>query len=216
MIHRTTTSASEAASAVARNDELPAYYATLLRRLSSACGESSSALRTLGVTSATSGEGVSTIAANLAMSAAERRRVVLVDANTMNPSQAHLFGVARSPGLQEAFHSSLATHDCVQETPLKNLWVLPAGRAQRFNPHLDRQEVERLVESLQERFDLVIFDLPPAEEFSSCLMLAPALQGVLFVVEAARARTDVVVQAKRRLDESQTTVLGAVLNKNDA
>jgi len=71
------------------------YCRALLRRLEWPSGGSSRSLRTLGVTSCTGGEGVSTVAAHLAAAAAAwgTYSVLLVDANLLGPSVHETFQV---------------------------------------------------------------------------------------------------------------------------
>ena len=70
------------------------HYESLLHRLPWPAADSARPLRTLGVTSCSSGEGVSTVAAHLALAAAGmgESQVLLADANFARPCVPRIFG----------------------------------------------------------------------------------------------------------------------------
>ncbi len=88
----TQTDGSAAPSDVAADRQFPAevrrYHEAILHRLDWPGNGSSDKLRTLGVTSCSRGEGVSTLAAGLAATAAVLgdARVLLIDANFAAPA----------------------------------------------------------------------------------------------------------------------------------
>ena len=85
----------------------------------------------IGITSCRQGEGVSTVAANLAISAARSGsvRVLLVDANIDHPSIAATFAVDPCPGLAEALSQVVHPAGCIQQTSSEKLSVMAAGAA---------------------------------------------------------------------------------------
>ena len=77
-------------------------------------------MHTLGFTSCYSGEGVSTIAAHVAFSAALAgpQRVALVDLNFARPTVHQTLEIEQSPGVSEILAGQLSLADAVQFTSL--------------------------------------------------------------------------------------------------
>ena len=111
------------------------HYRTLGRRLALADGDEDGVPRTLGVTSSATGEGVTTVAINLAFTAADQsqRNVLLVDANLRLPRIHQLLELDAGPGLADVFLDDAALEDVVQDGPVSNFSVLDGRHGNR--PH---------------------------------------------------------------------------------
>ena len=173
-------------------------------------------LGTLGLTSCFRREGVSTVAAQMAVEAAAtgRHRVLLVDANPAFPSAHRLFKVKRAPGLADCLASAREPADCVRRTGDGRLAILPAGKPRKADLGLrDTEAVEQLVKSLKADYDLVIFDMPPVGQQGPAIRLAGLLDGVVLIVEAQRVQANVAEGITRQLSRANVQLLGAILNK---
>jgi len=192
------------------------YYAALIRKLQTAGNATGRKIRAVGIAGSAGGDGVSSICGNLAIAAAEsgRRRVLLVDANLENPSLARMFSGEHEPGWIDVLSGDALQADCVQQTTLDTLALMPAGSA-RNNPAAfsDLDEIQPVLGQLTGEYDLVIFDLGVAGEFSSSLVLSSAVDGVLLVLEPARTRKVEARRAKQQLVEAGANLLGVILNK---
>src|SRR5437763_2361808 len=100
-------------------DELREHYRVLLQRLGWPGGGPPDTPRALGVTSCRRGEGVSTVAACLAATAAASGQgpVLLVDADLARPAAHSLLGVSPAPGLSEAL-ADRSVPPVVQPSPV--------------------------------------------------------------------------------------------------
>jgi capsular exopolysaccharide synthesis family protein len=194
---------------------LSGHYEALFRRLRFTRAVVDAAPRTLGVTSCTGGEGVSTVAANLAISASRGGcRVLLVDANTANPSVARTFHVPPRPGLADMLVGEAELEECVHATAIEALLVLPAGpRGDHDASAFDWSHLAEIIAHLKQEYELVVFDLPAADELSPCPVVASLLDGVLLVVEAERTGGEAALRVKRQLELAGAKLLGVVLNK---
>lgn len=174
------------------------------------------ATKLIGVTSARPGEGKSTTAANLAVSLARGlARVLLVDADLRRPSQHKLFDLGDVQGLSSYLSGAANQFDAVlAPTEMENLTVLPAGAPlQNPIPFLRSERLRAVIPELKERFDFVLFDLPPVRDAADALVLAPTLDGLLLVLGAGEAGKDDAAAAKRLIREARGKLLGCVLNK---
>ncbi len=199
-------------------DAFREYCRTALRRLGWPGGGQgdSPAPRTLGLTSCSRREGVSTVAARLALTAAEADAgpILLVDANLANPAVHEAFDVDQSPGLAEAALNPAILPTCLQPSGFDNLELLTAGEpAGKLPGAFDIGAMGQLMEAIGREYALVVFDLPPAGQQSSALRLAGLLDAVVMVVEAERVHHDVARRAKQLLERAGARVCGAVLNK---
>lgn len=198
-------------------DDVREYYRTILRQLDwPASGDDGRLFSTLGVTSCYDGEGVSTVAAELAVAAAcgGDRRVLLVDGNLPRPSLADRFGVAPGPGLAEVLLEQQDVEQAVQTTNVPHLSLLPAGDpCGAIQRAYDSAQLAPVIESLRQAFDLVVFDLPPAGQTGAALGLARLVDGVLLVVESERVRWEVAQRTKHFLLGAEVRLVGVVLNK---
>lgn len=193
-------------------------YKSLLHRLH-AVNASESPLGLVGVTSCVRGEGVSTIAANLAIGAAEEseRGVLLVDANFEHPSMHHWFELSLEPGIQDVGLRDAHWREAVQSTQFRGLDVLTAGRTDGSEPFLEEHEsrLNELATEWRESYDLVVLDLPSVGRGEVDLPFATRLDGVVMVVEAERVSWQDACRAKELLKQAQLKVFGAVLNKRN-
>ena len=209
-------------------------FQSLLCRLPRHDSDAGPALRTLGLTSCSGGEGVSTVAARLAAEASRNGRgpVVLVDANLARPAVHKLLGVKGGPGLAEALKEEAALEDILQVTPLPHLSVVAAGGGASGERREARGEglcssawavspgssalipgLSGLLEKLKEEFALIVLDVPPLSPASSWAGgLAGAVDGLVLVVEAERTRLAALRQTKDWL-EGRARFLGVILNK---
>ena len=137
------------------------------------------------VTSAISGEGKSTIAANLAISCAQSgRKVLLVDADMRRACQRDVFHYdERCPGLSDVLVGTCEWRDALLSGFARNLMILPAGKLPP-NPAelLDSEEMKKLLADLQTEFDLILLDVPPINIVSDPLALASITAGCIFVI----------------------------------
>jgi capsular exopolysaccharide synthesis family protein len=188
------------------------YYDTLRDRLLLSSMDSLESLSLVAVTSTTSGEGVSTVATNLAVSLSHHGNVLLVDANIVNPAVHKIFGMNLSPGLAEMLEAGKPVPGT---GAAHNLDVLAAGHPNGSIPLMFESAGALCGVLAQFRSDyrFVVFDLPPVNETSASLRLASLVDGVVLVVEAGRSRWESVQKVKKQLLQIRAKLLGVVLNK---
>jgi capsular exopolysaccharide synthesis family protein len=171
--------------------------------------------RAIGLTSSFGGEGVSTLAANLAIAAAAGGvgKVLLVDANLDHPSQHTIFGFPLAPGLVE-FLSGRSPADCAHPVVgASHLALLTAGAPpDAIDGHGDKAFAAR-IEILKQTCDCVIFDLPPVADAVFPPALLSLLDGVLLVTESERIQRRNLWRTKCALEGAGANILGVVVNK---
>ena len=173
-------------------------------------------LGSLVITSASPGEGKTTIAANLAVVMAQAgRQVVLVDADMRRPVQHKVFEMRRSPGLADALLApELDLLAYLQPGPLPNLHILTCGQ-EVPNPAelLGSRRMQDLIQRLQEDVDLIVIDSPPVLAVTDAQVLGRLAQGVLLVVDANTTSRNEVIRAADAMRQVNVPLLGAVVNR---
>lgn len=171
-------------------------------------------LQSLLVTSSGPEEGKSTMLANLAITIAQgERKVILVDCDLRRPNLHQLFGLAHKRGLTTMMVEEQAMSDPpLQETGVPGLQLLASGVLPPSpSDLLGSQRMDRVLDALKERADMVLLDSPPVVAVSDAAILATKVDGVLLVVSAGQTKRDSVQTAKAKLQKVNANLLGAVL-----
>jgi polysaccharide biosynthesis transport protein len=174
--------------------------------------------RSLAVISTRPREGKSTTTVALAQSLARaRRRVVLVDADLRSPSIHAAFGLKNGAGVSNFLSGAEDLDGALHQTEYEGLTVMTAGpQPPNAGDLLMGERLALLVKRLKERFDHVIVDSPPVIGLADAPLVAAAVDGVIYAVEARATPAGAVRTALSRLRTSQAHVLGAVLTKFEA
>lgn len=172
-------------------------------------------IETLVVTSAAPDEGKSIVLANLAVTMAQgERRTVLVDADLRQPSLHEVFDITNDRGLTTMIVEEVALDaPPLVDSGVDNLQLVPSGPLPP-NPAdiLGSHKMEQAIAALQDRADVVLFDVPPVVAASDGAVLGTKVDGVLLVVRAGHTRRDHVQRAKDLLERAHVRIVGAVLN----
>jgi tyrosine-protein kinase len=173
---------------------------------------------TLLVVSSLPGEGKTTVAANLSVMLAQAdRRVVVISGDMRRPRLHELFGLSNSRGLSNVLGGDLTLPDCVFATQLPNLLVCPAGPIPPDPAEmLQSDRMRELLATLRQTADFVVLDCPPVLTVADPLGLATMADAALFVIDSTGTKRSDVAEARYRLEQVGTTLLGGVLNKMPA
>jgi capsular exopolysaccharide synthesis family protein len=173
-------------------------------------------LRSILVTSGSPGEGKSTTVANLGIVMAQAgKRVVVIDSDLRRPVQHKILSVGNNRGLTTALlDSETPVNFHLQNTKIRGLRVLTSGPIPP-NPAeiLSSQRMGQLVEELYKEADIIVFDTPPVLTVTDAAVLAPKVDGTLFVVHVGKTRRDTLAQAVERIKKTNAHPLGVVLNR---
>lgn len=173
--------------------------------------------RRLLITSAGPREGKTTSSINLGISfASTGKRVCLVDADLRRPSLHHAFGLDNEHGFSTLMSGEDEVSQVVQPTPQDGLFILPSGpRPPNPAELLGSSDCHLALDKLNAEFDLVIIDSPPVVAVTDAVVLADSVDGVIMVVKSFKVARDLVLQAKRQLDDVNARLIGVILNDFD-
>jgi capsular exopolysaccharide synthesis family protein len=187
-------------------------------------------IKTLLMTSASLMEGKTTTAINLAITAAQMgKKVLLVEADLRRPFVHHAFGLPRDPGLAEIIVGNKDWRECLRTVTdlmlgplglekvmgapnIDKLFILPSGTPPP-NPaeFLNSQRMTDLIAVLRQEFDLVIFDCSPILPVTDAAILAAKVDGTLIVYRVGRTARNALKRAKTLLENVRGRVLGIIL-----
>ncbi len=184
--------------------------------------------RTVLVTSSRSSEGKTTVAWYLASAAAANgMRVALVEADLRRPALAKRFGLDPSPGLAEALGGSVSVGDALQ-TPRQwaerdsgqgggQLEVLVAGTPSSDSWVLLQSGVmDRTLEILTQRNDLVVLDTPPIPHVADAVSLLRRVDGVIITASVSSTKGPEAARLRDQLETFDARILGVVANGGSA
>ncbi|NUO80562.1 hypothetical protein HUU05_10830 [candidate division KSB1 bacterium] len=170
----------------------------------------------LGFASAHSGEGTSTILANLVIDFKRTNlRILVVDLNVRHSNFASLFSLPEGPGLIDLMHARRKFADVIRTVKAHKIFLLPFGIPAKTT----RFELETAVRAINKAgknskyFDLILFDFPPLNEVPQGLFAARQIDGLIQVVQAERTRIEVVRTLKSRFDHHGIQLFGVVFNQ---
>lgn len=167
------------------------------------------------ITSATSGDGKSTIAANLAIVMADAgARTLLIDGDLRKPNVAQLFGIEGGVGLSDLLIGSVTQEEVIQQWGPRDVYLLPAGRIPP-NPSelLSSEAMKQLLTEVFAAYDYVIIDAPPALSVTDPAILSRLTAGALVVVSAGRTRKGDLTEALGSIAQINGHVLGIIMNR---
>jgi capsular exopolysaccharide synthesis family protein len=143
---------------------------------------------TVMITSASSGDGKTTSAINLAFAlVAAGRRVILMDFDLRKPDVADVLGIRDRPGLTSLLKADMAVADLLVQTPqLPPLRVVPAGsRGETLMLEPLTRRLADIVEQARSAADYLILDTPPLGEVGDALRVAAHADQILVVTRPA-------------------------------
>ena len=171
-----------------------------------------SSAKAVVITSCEPDAGKSTTVANLAMTMAKTNaKVLIVDSDLRKPIQHKYFKIDNSKGLSGVLAGHYSVGSCIKEVA-KNLYLMPSGVIPP-NPSelIASRNMSQLIKELKNVYDYIFFDAPPASVVTDATVLAPKLDGVLFIVRQNRTEySDIqkIIDDIRRLDGN---ILGTII-----
>jgi polysaccharide biosynthesis transport protein len=169
--------------------------------------------KVIHVTSARPGEGKTTIAASLAISAAfAGLKVVLVDADLRRPAASRFFKLEQEKGLVDVLTRAASADSVLRFYKDLRLTVIPAGSKSLNAPDvLGSERMKGLISHLRETFDYVVLDTPPVGPVIDAVIVSTLADKTIFVVQWASTPRELIVTSIQQAS-AQKRVAGVVFN----
>lgn len=179
------------------------------------CGQD---VRVIAITSCYENEGKTTISLNLGKSFAELdKKVLVVDADLRKSVMVGRNSNSKNvKGLSELLTGLAKFDECVYETQYPSLQLVFAGK----NPPnpvelLSSVYFTEFLESVREKYDYVIIDLPPLGMVIDAAVVAPVCDGVALVLSDNNVRSSQAQEVIDQLEKSKSKVLGVIRNNTN-
>jgi polysaccharide biosynthesis transport protein len=177
--------------------------------------------RVILVTSPRPKAGKTTTVANLGISLAEiGRRVLLIDGDLRRPRLGKLFGLQFATGLSDALlaegNGTVTLDSVVRPSTVPGLYVLPGGsEPANISKLLHSAHLDNLVELARSQYDFVLIDSPPMMGMADARLLSRNADGVILISRAGETSPEQLGEARERLADDGTPVIGTILNGCD-
>jgi Mrp family chromosome partitioning ATPase len=164
------------------------------------------------VTSATPGEGKTSLALQLALSLARAGfPTLLMDADFRCPNLHNLLGLPLGPGLGDVLQGRVEVGDVLRHH--QNLAVITTGSC---DPRVAIGHIQtglpRVLENYKQQFQFVVIDAPPVLDLPDAILLGLTADGTILSALRDVSRLPLLQAALDRLSVRNIRVLGAVLN----
>ena len=178
------------------------------------------AARSILLTSAVESEGKTVAALNLALAMVElpQLRVVVMDADRVNPCVEGYLGLQRRQGITELMEGRISLDQAVRRTSVERLDIIGAG-GEPVTLAVNVDRAQAVLSALKRRYDYVLLDAPPVLRYvsqttrsaggaNSPSLLATVADGIVFVVRMGSTSKPVVEEAYAMLVNLGGNVLG--------
>jgi capsular exopolysaccharide synthesis family protein len=148
----------------------------------------------------------------------QMEKVLLIEADLRAPTLKRMFGIGgEAPGLVEVLTGQAKLEQALHRHEASGIHVLPVALTPA-NPSevIASAAFMKLIDSLEGRFDRVVFDSPPVHAGSDSMLLANRMDAVIFVIHAGTTAMRAIQHAVKQLRAAQAPLLGHVLNNVDA
>jgi capsular exopolysaccharide synthesis family protein len=149
--------------------------------------------------------------------AATGMKVLIIDADLRRPRQHALFRAPREDGLADVLAGLKPFEDALRPHPVEpNLTLMPAGRHSPLASELlGSGEIEKVIKTARERFDLVLVDNAPALPVADAIVVGTYCDGTVGVLRAGRTSRKALHQFVQNLARNHVHILGIVIEALD-
>jgi succinoglycan biosynthesis transport protein ExoP len=169
--------------------------------------------KVIHVTSARPGEGKTTIAVSLAVSAAlSGLKVALIDADLRRPSASRFFNLEEEKGLVDLLMGAATPENVMRFRKDLKLMVIPAGsKSLNASDVLGSERMKEFIFRLKGAFDYVVVDTPPVGPVVDAIIVSGLADKTIFVVQWGSTPRELVEASIQQL-HIHKRVAGVVFN----
>ncbi len=172
-------------------------------------------LKTILFTSALRGEGKSTTVAHLATALGmyPDRRILAMDFDFRIPAMNQHFELSGFTGIDRVLQGKASIDEAIIRTELPSLDVtLPTEGGADPALLLRTRDLVSLLDSLRDRYDLILIDSPAIVPVADATMLLPVTDGVILAGMAGRSTESQLKRARQICESVDARVVGLVVS----
>lgn len=170
-------------------------------------------LQVVMVTSASVGEGKTSLSCHLATSLARAgRKTLLLDCDLRNPTAHRVFDLPLEPGMCEVLRGQVSLEEVSHPIALGDLRMITAGKCDLIALQaLGTEAIGDIIARLRPQYDFIVVDTPPVLPVADPLLIGQHVDAALFSILRDVSRAPKVHDACERLANLGIRILGAVV-----
>ena len=144
-------------------------------------------------------------------------KVLIIDCDLRRPRQHALFRMGREDGLADLLAGQIPFENAIKPHPVEqNLFIMPAGRQSPLASELlGAGEIEKVLATARERFDLVFVDNPPVLPVADAIIVGTHCDGLIGVLRAGKTSRKALRRFVQTLARNRIHILGLVIEAVD-
>lgn len=191
-------------------------YKEAIKKLRSRVEESSKkhGYKSIMITGSLENEGKSSVAANLALSLAQKNyKVLLIDSDIRKPSLHKIFELKTKRCLNEYLNGSQKWESQVEFLKKYDLFVLCSKPDLNNSEKLiNSEKMKKLIEEASKEFDYVLVDTSPACFLNEPIIINEMVDASLLVIKQHSATTRAINETISRIVSSKNNLIGCIYN----
>lgn len=172
-------------------------------------------LKTILVTSPTTGEGKTTTLSNVAMTLADAgNSVLIIDCDLRKPRIHKFFEISNEKGLTDILLKGRDYKEYVYHSEHTGLHIITSGKIPT-NPSelLNSKAMRSFIEKMKNDFDYIFVDSPPVLPVTDAAVMSRYIDAVILVCASGQIEIEAAKRATESLKKVEANILGAVINK---
>ena len=177
-------------------------------------------------------EGKTLTSTNFCLAAAHAGlKVLLIGSDIRRPVIYRIFGVPKKPGLMEVLGQRETWEDSIRGTVdflmgeidldkllsfsgIDNFKLMTSGTSSAADivNVFSSAALPEFIKAVRPRFDLIVFDCPPALLFVDALLIGAHTDGVVLIYQSGKMARQALRRVKDQMQSAKVNILGVVLN----
>lgn len=171
--------------------------------------------KVIQVSSTISGEGKTTLLANIAYILRRRgKKVLVIDLDLRKPKIHRVFNVPNENGLTDYLSEKITFKQLIRTDKETNIdYILCGEKTVAITSILEAEKLKKLISDLEANYDYILLDAPPVLVVSDALYISKFSDGVIYVVGQGIAKKHEVKEAFSTLQKAEVNILGLVMTR---
>ncbi|MDU7453383.1 polysaccharide biosynthesis tyrosine autokinase [Clostridium saudiense] len=173
-------------------------------------------VKTFMVSSSLKGEGVTTVASNLALALSNvNSKVLLIDANFKYSDINNVFNISNKAGLNDVITNNRKVEEVISNYSNSLDILLSGTKIENQFEAFEKYDINKLLLELKEKYDVVIIDTESIQSSPVTQLLTTIVDGVIVVVGAEKVNKQSVKNTLSSIAELGGRIVGVILNSAD-
>lgn len=173
-------------------------------------------VKTFMVSSSLKGEGVTTVASNLALALSNvNSKVLLIDTNFKYSDINNVFNISNKAGLNDVITNNRKVEEVIINYSNSLDILLSGTKIENQFEAFEKYDINKLLLELKEKYDVVIIDTESIQSSPVTQLLTTIVDGVIVVVRAEKVNKQSVKNTLSSIAELGGRIVGVILNSAD-